>query len=100
MTRVEAIHRKLRGLVAVLHDSAVTEYEKANARVLKARLEKKLRQEGVPKGDWTDVAFRVGQTVHALKQSTSPPSSMSGAPKIAFRLGRTLGKGLKKWRGT
>jgi hypothetical protein len=100
MSRVEAIHRKLRGLVAVLHDSAVTEHEKANASALKAKLEKKLRQEGVPKGDWTDVAFRAGQTVHTLKKSTAPPAAMNGPPKLAFRLGKALGQGLKKWRST
>jgi hypothetical protein len=97
MIRVNAIHRKLRGLVAVLHDSAVTEHEKANARALKARLEKKLRQEGAPKGDWTDVVFRAGQTVHKLKNSTAPTAA-SGPPKLAFRLGKALGQGLKKWR--
>jgi hypothetical protein len=96
----ESIHRKLRGLMAVLKDSAVTEHEKANAEALKRRLEKKLRQEGAPQGDWTDVAFRAGQTVQGLKNSTAPPPSVEGPAKIAFRLGRVLGQGLKKWRAS
>jgi len=98
MKPVEAIHRKLRGLVAVLQDPAVTEHEKANAKALKLRLEKQLRQAGVPAGDWTDIAFRVGRTVQELKKSTSPSASTSGSSKIAFRLGKALGQSLKKWR--
>jgi hypothetical protein len=55
MKPIEAIHRKLRSLGAVVKDAATTEHERANAKALKTFLEKKLRQEGVP-GDWTDVA--------------------------------------------
>ena len=96
MNAVEAIHRKLRGLGAVLQDSAATEHERANAEALKARLEKKLRQEGVPEGDWTDIVFRLGRTVQGIKKSTSPPSSIPDSSKVAFRLGRALRQGLKK----
>jgi hypothetical protein len=100
MKPVEAIHRKLRSLGAVLKDAAATEHERANAEALKTRLEKKLTEEGVPRGDWTDIMFRFGRTVKEIKQATSPPPSLSGTSKIAFRLGRTLGESLKKWRST
>ena len=100
MKPVDAIHRKLRGLLAVARDGAATDNEKANAEALKARLEKQLRDEGVPKGDWTDAAFRLGRTIKKLDQSTAPPASVEGASKISYRLGKALGHGLKKWRST
>jgi hypothetical protein len=100
MKPVEAIHRKLRGLGAVVKDAAATEHERANARALKTVLEKKLGQEGVPTGDWTEVAFRFGRTLREMRTATSPPSAISGTSKIAFRLGRALRQGLKKWRST
>ena len=100
MKPVEAIHRKLRSLRRVLKDAAVTEHERANAEVLKTRLERKLLELGYPNGDWTDVVFRLGRKVREIKKATSPPPSSSGTSKIAFRLGRTLGEGLKWWRST
>ena len=96
----EAIHRKLRSLRRVLKDAAVTEHERANAEVLKTRLEKKLLEQGAPNGDWTDIVFRLGRKVRELKKVTSPPPSGSGTSKIAFQLGRTLREGLKRWRST
>jgi len=100
MKRVEAIHRKLRSLGAVLKDTAATEHERANAEAIKTRLEKKLVEDGVAKEDWTDVVFRLGRAVQEIKKAKSPPASSSGTSKIAFRLGRTLADGLKKWRST
>jgi hypothetical protein len=100
MKPIDALHRKLRSLRAVLKDAAATEHERANAETLKTRLEKKLIEEGVPKGDWTDALFRFGRAVKEIKLATSPPPSLRGTSKIAFRLGRTLGEGLKKWRST
>jgi hypothetical protein len=100
MKPVDALHRKLRSLRAVLQDAAATEHERANAETLKTRLEKKLTEEGVPQGDWTDLIFRFGRMVKEAKQATSPPPSLGGTSKMAFRLGRTLGAGLKKWRST
>ena len=100
MKPVEAIRRKLRGLGAVVKDAAATEHERANAKALKTTLEKKLEQAGVPTGDWTDVAFRLGRTVREIKTATSPPPSISGTSGIAFRLGRALREGLKKGRPT
>jgi len=97
MNPVEALRRKLRGLGAIVKDEAATEHERANAKALKRVLERKLEQEGVPTGDWTDVAFRFGRTVREIKTVTSPPPQISGTSKIAFRLGRVLRQGLKKW---
>jgi hypothetical protein len=100
MKPVEAIHRKLRGLGAVVKDAAATEHERATAKALKTILEKKLGQAGVPTGDWANVAFRFGRTIREIKTATSPPPPISGTSKIAFRLGRALRQGLKKWRST
>jgi len=100
MKPVEAIHRKLRGLRAVVKDAVATEHERANAKALKTVLEKKLGQEDVPTGDWTKLAFRFGRTVREIKTATSPPPPVSGTSKIAFRLGRALRQGLKTWRST
>jgi hypothetical protein len=98
MNPVAALHRKLQRLGAVLKDPSVTEHERANAEALKARVEASLRKAGVPKGDWTDILFRLGRTVQEMTKTTAPPPSSSGASKIGFRLGRTLREGLKKWR--
>jgi len=97
MKPVEAIRRKLRGLGAVVKDAAATEHERVNAKALKRVLERKLEQEGVPTGDWTDVVFRFGRTVREIKTVTSPPPPISGTSKIAFRLGRVLRQGLREW---
>ena len=43
----EAIRRKLRALAAVFLDPAATEHEKANAKVLKGRLETQLGQKAL-----------------------------------------------------
>ena len=98
MTTVDSVRRKLRALGAVLEDSGITEHERANALALKANLEKKLKKEGVPNGDWTDVAFRLGQTLDHLKKVTAPPACMTGtSSRAAFRVGKVLGKAFKKW---
>jgi hypothetical protein len=73
MNPVEALHRRLQSLAAVLKDPSVTEHERANAEALKTRLEARLTKAGVPKGDWTDVLFRLGRTVQEMKKTTAPP---------------------------
>jgi len=100
MNPVEALHRKLQRLGAVLKDPSVSEHERANAQALKTRLEDRLTKAGVPKGDWTDILFRLGRTVQEMKKTTAPPESSSSVSKIGFRLGRTLREGLKKWRSS
>lgn len=100
MKPVDALHRRLRRLRAVLNDPSVTEHERANAEALKTRLEAKLTRDGIPQGDWTDVLFRLGRTVQEMKKTTTPPPSSSGASKIGFRFGRTFREGLKKWRSS
>jgi hypothetical protein len=88
-----AIHRKLRGLAAVFLDPAATEHEKANAKILQARLEKQLSQKAAPEGKWTGIMFRLGQGV---KEMTSTPSPKADWNDYAFRLGRMLRRGFKR----
>src|SRR6516225_6257350 len=56
---VEAIRRKLRAISAVFLDPATTEHEKANAKGLKERLEKRLSLETTREGAWTNIMFRL-----------------------------------------
>jgi hypothetical protein len=88
-----AIHRKLSALAAVFSDPAATEPERANAAGLKERLEKRLRQEATPEGNWTSIMFRLGREV---KEIASPPSPKADWTDHAFRLGRMLRRALKK----
>jgi hypothetical protein len=95
----EAIRRKLRALAAVLLDPAATENERANARTLKLRLQKRLGQEAAPEGTWSDILFRLGRGVRQIKeikQSTSPPSPKGDWTDNAFRLGKLFRKSFKK----
>jgi hypothetical protein len=93
-----ALHRKLRGIAALLRDRAATGPEKATAEAIKARLEKQLREEGAPAGDWTDIAFRFGRTVKKMgKSAPSAPGAPEGDwTKHAFLLGKALRKGINK----
>ena len=63
MGLIEGLRRKLRAVAAVVEDPGATEHEKANAAALRARLEQRLKDAGVPKGDWTDDAFRLGKAL-------------------------------------
>ena len=47
----DALHRKLRRVVALLEDPAATEHERGNAEILKKRLEILFRKRGTPRGD-------------------------------------------------
>jgi len=94
----ETIRRKLRAIASLLTDPAATEHEKANARALKNRLEKRLRGETVAGKTSADMLFRLGRAVRDIKQTMRPPPP---APKgdwtdHAFRLGRLIRRGLKK----
>lgn len=87
----DALRRKLRSLVAVVQDTGATEHERANAQRLKAGLKAKLKEEGVPEGDWSDAVFRFGRALRSAKNATRPPPSLKGGTaKAAFRLGRAL----------
>ena len=88
-----AIHRKLRGIAAVLLDPVATEHERTNAEELKIRLEKQLKPEATPEGTRLDIMFRLGRAVKETKQSTSSNKDWTDH---AFRLGRTLRRRFKK----
>ena len=92
----EAIERKLRAISAVLADPAATAHERANAQALKLRLERQLRAHASQKQQRTDVMFRFGRAIRAIKQSTSAPAPKGDWTDHAFRLGRMLRNGLRK----
>jgi len=94
---VADLRRKLRALTALAENVGATEHERANAKVLKARLERRLRDAGAPVGDWTDNAFRLGRQVKELTQGVSPTSPKGDWTDNAFRLGKVLRRGFKKW---
>jgi len=94
---VGSVRRKLRAVSAVIADPAATEHEKANAEALKGRLERRLREAGVPAGDWTDNAFRLGRWAGQLRKSSSPESPKSDWTDNAHRLGKALRRGYKRW---
>ena len=94
---VMSVRRKLRAVSAVIADPAATTHEKANAAALKERLEHRLREAGVPAGDWTDTAFRLGKWAGQLKDSSSPASPTGDWTDHAYRLGKALRRSYKKW---
>jgi hypothetical protein len=94
---VGSVRRKLRAVAAVIADPGATENERANAQALKARLERRLRDAGVPTGDWTDNAFRLGRWANELRESSSPASPKGNWTDNAHRLGKALRQGYKRW---
>ena len=94
---LEGVRRKLRAVGAVVEDRGATEHERANAEVLKARLEQRLREAGAPTGDWTDNAFRLGRWAKEIRKSSSPASPKGDWTDNAFRLGKALRRGYKRW---
>ena len=94
---VGALRRKLRGLAAVAKDPGATAPEKANAEVLKKRLEQRLRAAEAPAGDWTDNAFRLGRWVNEMRKSTAPTAANKDWTDHAHRLGKVVRRGYKKW---
>jgi len=91
------VRRKLRAVAAVIADPAATPHEKANAEALKGRLERRLREAGLPAGDWTDNAFRLGKWAGQMKKSASPASPKGDWTDNAHRLGKALRQGYKRW---
>jgi hypothetical protein len=70
------IHRKLRGIAAVLLDSAATKHEKANAEALKMRLEKRLGREVTTEGARVIVPYKRIPTP-VLWRPGNPPSDLT-----------------------
>lgn len=95
---LDALRRKLRGVTAIFRDPAATDNEKENAAEIKERLEAQLKQAGEPKGDWSDVMFRLGRTAKGIKQSTTPTARSDNWTDHAFRLGKVVQRGLRKLR--
>ncbi len=94
---VGALRRKLRALASVAEDAGATAPEKANAEVLKKRLEQRLRDAGAPAGDWTDNAFRLGRWAKDMRKSASPEAAKGDWTDNAHRLGKAVRRGYKKW---
>ena len=92
----EAIHRKLRAIAAVLADPATTEHERANAEALKLSLQKQLGPEAPAQPAWAEAMFRLGRAVKEIKQPTPASAPKGDWIGYAFRLGRTLRRGLKR----
>lgn len=95
---VESLRRKLRAVTAILGDPAATEHEQANARALKARLQRRLNEAGAPTGDWTDGVFRLGKWASRIGGLTAPASPKGDWTDNAHRLGKALRQGYKRWR--
>jgi hypothetical protein len=94
---VEGLRRKLRAVTAVIEDPAATEHEKANAKVLKARLQLALKEAGSPIGDWTDNVFRLGRRLKVFGRSAAPASPNGDWTDNVHRLGKALRRGYKSW---
>jgi hypothetical protein len=94
---IVALRRKLRALSAVAGDSGATEHERATATALKARLQKRLSDAGVPVGDWTDNAFRLGRWAKGVRKSAPTAASTGDWTETAHRLGKAVRQGYKKW---
>jgi hypothetical protein len=96
MGPMEAVRRKLRALAAVAGDAGATEHERATAKALKARLEQRLSEAGIPAGDWTDNAFRLGRWAKGTR--TAPPAAPGKDwTETAHRLGKAVRHGYKRW---
>jgi hypothetical protein len=96
MASAEDIRRKLRAVAAIVADRGATEAERRNAAALRARLERRLEAAGVPKGDWSDGAFRLGRALRRMADRTAPPSPQGNWTDQAFRLGKVLRRGYRR----
>ena len=90
-----AIRRKLQALAALAEDAGATEQERESARALLARLGQRLKDAGVPAGDWSDAYFRLGRRVGQFQEKTAPASPKGDWTDHAFRLGKALRRGWK-----
>jgi hypothetical protein len=95
---IAGLRRKLRALTALAENVGATEYERASAKMLKARIEQRLRDAGMPAGDWTDNAFRLGKQLKGLRKSVAPVSPKGDWTDHAFSLGKALRRGYRKWQ--
>ncbi len=94
---IERLRRKLRAVSAIAADPAATPHEKANAKALKARLQRQLDKAGVPAGDWTDTVFRLGKWANDWRRAIAPTSPKGDWTDHAHRLGKALRRGYKSW---
>ena len=94
---LEDVRRKLRALAAMAGDAGASEQERATAKALKARLERRLSEAGAPAGDWTDKAFRLGRRAKEIGQSASPAAPAGDWTDTAHRLGKAVRRGYKRW---
>jgi hypothetical protein len=97
MGSLDAVRRKLRALAAVAGDAGATEHERAAAKALKARLERRLSEAGAPAGDWTDKAFRIGRWAKGWGKSAPPAAPTADWTQTAHRLGKAVSHGYKRW---
>jgi hypothetical protein len=91
-----AIRRKLRALTAVARDPNATDAERANAATLRHRMQQRLDDAGVPKGDWTDNAFRLGRVARDMKKSAAPAGPKGDWTDHARSLGKAFRRGTKR----
>ena len=94
---VAAVRRKLGALAATARDAGATEQERATAEALKVRLEQQLSEAGVPAGDWTDNAFRLGRWAKEMRKSAPLGAPNGDWMETAHQLGKAVGQGYKKW---
>ena len=94
---VEALRRKLRALAATAKDAGATEQERATAEALRARLEQRLGRAGVPAGDWTDNAFRLGKWAKEMRKSPPLAAPTGDWTDTVHRLGKAVGRGYRRW---
>jgi hypothetical protein len=94
---VEAVRRKLRALAATARDAGATQQERATAETLKARLKQRLSEAGVPAGDWTDNAFRLGRWAKEMREPAPLAVPTGDWTETAHRLGKAVRQGYKRW---
>src|SRR5437763_13615597 len=92
-----ALRRKLRALAAVARDAGATAPERAAAATLKNRLEERLRKAGVPAGDWTDHAFRLGRWAKGVRQPGPLGPGDTNRTAHTRKLGKADRPGVQKW---